>query len=237
MTASIGAVTKGARAAGDVTARALAVSAEGAQAAQEAQQRMDLVRGGMNEVLKSAKQVGATSGEISHIVGAIESITDRTQMLAMNASLEAAKAGAAGAGFRVIASEVNRLSEESHAALRGISQLVERLQVEAGGTIRVVEDSSSNVTEGARLSAAASGRIAEVEALSGELLSLMNQIRNEASSQASGAEGVNEAMGRLANLSKAFQASVSEVVSGVRQIDSSMGGLKGSVSIADSRGA
>ena len=185
----------------------------------------------MQEVLKSVKHLGESSHEIGQIVEAIDKITDRTQVLAVNASLEAAKAGAAGQGFQIIAAEVNRLSEQSNEALKSITALVQRIQAETGVTIKVVEESTSNVIEGARLSEIATAKLSDIEKVSDELSALMNEIGVQSQNQTANASVVSSYMDRLSDLSREFQASVISVVDGVQQIDASMGSLKNTVSI------
>lgn len=231
LTAAIADVTQRTLTAAHATEQARSASEEGAKVVSQTNAKMALIRSNMQEVLKSVKHLGETSHEIGDIVNTIEQITDRTQVLAVNASLEAAKAGAAGAGFQIIAGEVNRLAEQSAEALRTITALVQRVQGETGSTIRVVEESTNNVVEGARLSEVANTQLEIISKLAGELSTIMDEIRVQSENQTSNATEVRVSMGRLAELSREFQAQVAQVVGGVEQIDASMSSLKNTVSI------
>ena len=229
LTDAISSVTEKTIAAADVTTAARSASTEGVEVVTKTNEKMAQIRANMQDVLKSVKHLGETSHEIGTIVEAIESITDRTQVLAVNASLEAAKAGAAGQGFQIIAGEVNRLSEQSNEALKTITALVQRIQGETGLTIKTVEESTNNVVEGAKLSEIATDKLSTIERLSSELFGLMTEIRSQSESQTTNASEVTQSMDRLAVLSKEFQTSVAEVVAGVQEIDVSMGTLKNTV--------
>lgn len=213
------------------TGAAKTASDEGAKVVSQTNAKMSMIRANMQDVLKSVKHLGETSHEIVDIVNTIEQITDRTQVLAVNASLEAAKAGAAGAGFQIIAGEVNRLAEQSAEALKTITALVQRVQGETGVAIRVVEESTSNVIDGARLSEIANKQLEDISGLASNLSHIMEDIRTQSEGQSLNAQGVLVSMEKLGELSREFQSQVSSVVGGVEQIDTSMGSLKNTVSI------
>lgn len=231
LTGAIDQVTGDTNRATEMTEAAKSASDTGARVVSQTNEKMTEIRASMQDVLKSVKHLGETSHEIGTIVEAIETITDRTQVIAVNASLEAAKAGAAGHGFSVLAGEVNRLAEQSNEALRTITALVQRIQGETAATIRVVEDSTNNVVEGARLSEAANVELTKISGLSEMLQQVMQEIHKQSASQSNNAGSVRESMGRLVSLSRDFQASVAQMVQGVESIDVSMGTLQSTVSI------
>lgn len=231
LTSAIDQVTNNTIRAADMTTSAKAASDAGVRVVSETNQKMTEIRNSMQDVLKSVKHLGETSHEIGTIVEAIETITDRTQVIAVNASLEAAKAGAAGQGFQVLAGEVNRLAEQSNEALRTITALVQRIQGETASTIRVVEDSTNNVVEGAQLSETANLELSKISHLSEQLQGVMVQIRQQSENQSTNAGSVRDSMDRLSALSNEFQSSVSRMVAGVQQIDASMGTLQSTVAV------
>jgi methyl-accepting chemotaxis protein len=231
LTTAIDQVTGNTLLAANMTQSAKAASDAGALVVSQTNAKMTEIRTSMQDVLKSVKHLGETSHEIGSIVEAIETITDRTQVIAVNASLEAAKAGAAGQGFQVLAGEVNRLAEQSNEALRTITALVQRIQGETASTIRVVEDSTNSVVDGARLSESANVELTKISQLSENLQGIMKQIREQSEQQSGNAGSVRESMDRLSELSKEFQSSVGRMVTGVQQIDASMGTLQSTVSV------
>ena len=236
LTSAIGQVTGGTIRAAEMTTAAKSASDTGARVVSQTNEKMTEIRANMQDVLKSVKHLGETSHEIGTIVEAIETITDRTQVIAVNASLEAAKAGAAGQGFSVLAGEVNRLAEQSNEALRTITALVQRIQGETAATIRVVEDSTNNVVEGARLSEAANAELSKISGVSEALQKIMTEIRTQSEGQSGNATLVRDSMDRLVSLSRDFQKSVEQMVQGVESIDASMGTLQSTVSIFKTEG-
>ena len=216
-------------AAADFVARTRSASEEGAQAAGEAQARIAQIRGTMAQVLDSVQQLGGASQEIRNLAATIQTITEHSQVLAVNASLEAARAGEAGLAFQVIAGEVNSLAEEASNALQGIAALALRMHSDSGLAIRAVESTSVDTNEVARLSDAATAKLADVEDLSRQLFDLMSEIRADAVGRGANATELQSSMKRLSELSKVFEESVAEVVSGAQRIDSSMGALKKNV--------
>lgn len=224
-------VTEDTLRASEVTTAAKEASDAGAEVVGQTNRKMTEIRGSMQDVLKSVKHLGETSHEIGTIVGTIENITDMTQVISVNASLEAAKAGAAGRGFQVLAGEVNRLAEKSAEALRTITALVQRIQGETAATIKTVEDSTSSVVQGAQLAEAANTELGKIASLSEQLYAIMSQIREQSQSQSLNAEQVRESMDRLLRLSTGFQESVTEMVAGVQQIDQMMSNLQNTVRV------
>lgn len=193
-------------------------------------EKMSQIRSGMQEVLKSVKHSGETSQEITSIVEAIDGITDRTQIIAVNSSLEAAKAGAAGAPFKVLAGEVNRLAEQSKELQMTIAALVQRNQGETAATIKLVEDATNAVVDGAKLSERANAELRKISEISEMIAKFMDEIRHQSEEQNNSATGVSQSMERLLNMSREFQESVTSVVTSVQKIDDSMGSLKNTVS-------
>ena len=216
--------------AADITNAATKASSEGQQIVSQTNEKMEQIRANMQDVLKSVKHLGETSHEIGQIVETIETITDRTQVLAVNASLEAAKAGVAGQGFQIIAAEVNRLAEQSSEALKTIVAMVQRVQGETATTIKTVEESTNNVVDGARLSKIANDKLNELNVQADLLGRIMTEIRSLAESQTTNAGEVRGVMDRLEVLSQNFQKTANSMVDEVQQIDASMGSLRNTVS-------
>ena len=228
-------VTARTKQAAEATASARSASDEGARLVQETNSKMSEIRQQMQDVLKSVKNLGETSHEIVDIVNTIEQITDRTQVLAVNASLEAAKAGAAGSGFSVIATEVNRLAEQSAEALRTVTALVQRVQGETGVTIRIVEESTSNVVEGAHLANDANVQLSKISKLSSDLSTIMDDISVQTTEQSESAQDVLKNVDRLSALSGEFVGQVEKVVEDVSSINDQMSNLKSTVDTFQTR--
>jgi methyl-accepting chemotaxis protein len=229
LTGNIGRVTEKTLSAARIAEEGKAAAAEGSTVVERAEQAMAQIRTLTQDVLKSVKQSGETSQEILEINDAMESITDRTSIIAMNAEMEAARAGAAGAPIKVLAAEVARLAETSKQLQSTIGALAQRNQGETAATIKLVEDSANAVVQGARLSSQANAELLKIAGLTAKIAEIMSEIEDTAKSQAVNAHTVTERMTALATLSRQFQISVSNVVQSVDQIDKSMGSLKQTV--------
>lgn len=146
---------------------------------------MDGIRETIRETEKRMKRLSERSQEISTIVGLINSISERTHVLAINANMQAAMAGEAGRGFAVVAAEVQGLAENARQATAQISQLVSNIQLETADTIATMNDAVAQVVEGSRLARQAGEQMTQTEAATNNLVELVGQIDASAQQQAS----------------------------------------------------
>ncbi len=137
---------------------------------------MDNLRGSISEMEKRFKRLGERSQEISTAVGLINTISERTHILALNASMQAATAGEAGRGFAVVAEEVQRLSDSSRQATAQISQLVGNIQSETSETLSTVNRLISDVVQQTALAKSAGEQMAQTQTITSQLVGLVKQI-------------------------------------------------------------
>jgi twitching motility protein PilJ len=193
-------MTRVSKSAGDsarVAQTSLAVAEKGAQAVQNAIKGMNDIRGQIQETSKRIKRLGESSQEIGEIVQLISDITEQTNVLAMNAAIQAASAGEAGRGFTVVAEEVQRLAERSGEATKLIAAIVKSIQGDTQDAIEAMERSTRGVVEGTKTADEADKALREIEQVSNQLAELIGSISNATQEQAESATGVAGAMSEI----------------------------------------
>ena len=190
MASRINDVSTQAQESSQVARQSLSAAESGLQAVQNAIGGMNSIRDQIQETSKRIKRLGESSQEIGEITELISDITEQTNVLALNAAIQAASAGEAGRGFSVVAEEVQRLAERSADATRQISALVKAIQTDTQDAVAAMERSTQGVVEGAKLSDSAGTALSEIDRVSRRLADLIEQISNSATREAASANVV-----------------------------------------------
>jgi twitching motility protein PilJ len=216
-----------------VARQSLAAAGKGNQAVQDSIKGMNEIRGQIQETSKRIKRLGESSQEIGEIVELISDITEQTNVLALNAAIQAASAGDAGRGFTVVAEEVQRLAERSGEATKQIAAIVKTIQSDTQGAILAMEESTHDVVEGAKLSDAAGQALAEIGTVSQNLSELIKRFSDATRRQADAATGV---AGKMQGILKVTEqttvgtqrtaAAVGELAGLATELKSSVAGFK-----------
>ena len=173
-----------------VARESLKAAESGLAAVQNAIGGMNSIRDQIQETSKRIKRLGESSQEIGEITELISDITEQTNVLALNAAIQAASAGEAGRGFSVVAEEVQRLAERSADATRQIAAIVRTIQTDTQDAVGAMERSTQGVVEGARLSDAAGAALGDIDRVTRELAELIQRISQEALKEAKQANEV-----------------------------------------------
>lgn len=173
-----------------VARQSLQAASSGLDAVQNAIGGMNAIRDQIQETSKRIKRLGESSQEIGEITELISDITEQTNVLALNAAIQAASAGDAGRGFSVVAEEVQRLAERSADATRQIAALVKAIQTDTQDAVGAMERSTQGVVQGAKLSDNAGTALTEIDSVSRRLADLIEQISQSASREAESANVV-----------------------------------------------
>lgn len=178
-------VSAQAQSSAEVANQSLLSAEQGQKAVQDTIGGMNAIRDQMQETSKRIKRLGESSQEIGEITELISDITEQTNVLALNAAIQAASAGEAGRGFSVVAEEVQRLAERSGEATRQIATLVRTIQTDTQDTVAAMERATLGVVEGARLSDSAGAALTEIHSVSRRLAQLIDEISKTTQHEAS----------------------------------------------------
>ncbi len=218
MAVTIDQVSANAAESAGVAERSVSIANNGAKVVQNTIRGMDTIREQIQETSKRIKRLGESSQEIGDIVSLINDIADQTNILALNAAIQASMAGDAGRGFAVVADEVQRLAERSATATKQIEALVKTIQNDTNDAVISMEQTTSEVVRGARLAQDAGVALEEIETVSANLAELIQNISNAARQQASSA-------GHISNTMNVIQEITSQTSAGTSATAKSIGTL------------
>jgi twitching motility protein PilJ len=202
LTHAIDEVAKNANESAEVASRSVEVAGRGAQTVRDTIQGMDAIREQIQETSKRIKRLGESSQEIGEIVELIDDIADQTNILALNAAMQAAMAGEAGRGFAVVADEVQRLAERSSNATKQIEALVRTIQADTNEAVSSMEASTAGVVEGANLAENAGDALREIENVSNYIAELTRRIADSAQSQSREAGNINSTVSAIQDITR-----------------------------------
>ena len=198
---SIDEVSKNSAESAEVAQRSVQIAAKGAGIVRQTIQGMDSIRDQIQETSKRIKRLGESSQEIGSIVELINDIAEQTNILALNAAIQAASAGEAGRGFAVVADEVQRLAERTSGATLRIEALVQAIQSDTNEAVNSMEQTTAEVVSGARLAEDAGTALTEIERVSNALNDLIKSISSAAQQQAGAAADITKTMGVVQQIS------------------------------------
>jgi twitching motility protein PilJ len=212
-----------------VAERSVSIASNGAKVVQNTIHGMDTIREQIQDTSKRIKRLGESSQEIGDIVSLINDIADQTNILALNAAIQAAMAGDAGRGFAVVADEVQRLAERSAAATKQIEALVKTIQNDTNEAVISMEQTTAEVVRGARLAQDAGVALEEIENVSSSLAELIQNISNAARQQASSAGHISNTMNVIQEITSQTSAGTSTTAQSIGTLASMASDLRDSV--------
>ena len=218
MAASIHYVSENASVSAAVAEEARTNAEHGARAVTRTIEGMKAVRDQVQETAKRIKRLGESSQEIAEIVELIGDIADRTSILALNASIQAAVAGEAGRGFAVVADEVERLAERATEATKRAGMLVKTTQTETAEVMAAMEDTTREVINRSNIANEAGVALAEIQGVSNRLAELIQAISDAAQQQARGSEQVAKSMNEMSSVTRNTASNTKQTAASIGQL-------------------
>ena len=215
MAVSIEGVSTHASELADEARKSVDMANSGSDAVQKTINGMDSIRETIQETSKRIKRLGESSQEIGDIVELINDIAEQTNILALNAAIQAAMAGDAGRGFAVVADEVQRLAERSADATKQIEALVKGIQSDTKEAVASMEQSTAGVVSGAQLAQDAGQALEQIESVSEHLADLIRNISDSASQQANAASNISDTMNVIQEITTQTSAGTNETAASI----------------------
>jgi twitching motility protein PilJ len=211
-------MAENAEAATQTSVKATQAAVKGGSAVAETIKGMQRIRATVQSTGKKIKGLGERSLEIGAIIEVINEIATQTNLLALNAAIEAARAGEQGRGFAVVADEVRKLAERAARSTKDITGLIKGIQVETSEAVTVMEEGTREVEEGTKLADQAGAALREIEQIVKQTASLMTDITRAAGDQVKSTEGVVQTMGNISRLTQETTQGVQDTVSTVSKL-------------------
>ncbi len=218
LTVSMKQVSNNAEASAEAARRALDAAEQGNRAVRDTLEGMQRIRASVQATAKKIKSLGDRSLEISEIINVINDITEQTNLLALNAAIEAARAGEAGRGFAVVADEVRKLAEHSRSATKDIAALIKAIQAETNEAVVVMEEGTKEVEGGAQLADQAGRALDAISSVVRQSAELVQEISLASKQQVRGTEGVAHAMQIISGITRQTSHGVRQTVGTVSQL-------------------
>ncbi len=218
MASSIEEISGNAERSSDVARHSVDVAHKGGDAVRRTIEGMNTIRETIQDTAKRIKRLGESSQEIGNIVELINDIADQTNILALNASIQASMAGEAGRGFAVVADEVQRLAERSANATKQIEVLVRTIQADTNEAVVSMERSTTDVIGGALLAENAGAALEEIEQVSNQIASLVQNISGSARGQSAAAAAVTRNVDMLQEINSRTESSAKATTVSIREL-------------------
>ncbi|OIR00424.1 methyl-accepting chemotaxis protein PctC [mine drainage metagenome] len=231
MTTSIAMVAGHAGDTETVSAKASELSAEGERVVRDASSEMSRIAESFNTSSREIASLGQRTGEISSIVNVIKEIADQTNLLALNAAIEAARAGEQGRGFAVVADEVRKLAERTSSATQEITTMIDNIQTSMKGAAASMGAGVSQVTQGVALASRAGDALADINKGAKDVLAMVHDIASAVQEQTTASHQIAENIERISIMAQDSNASMEQMSAEAGHLGTVSGGLKEAISL------
>lgn len=212
-----------------VAQSSVAIAKNGANVVRDTIGGMNTIREQIQDTSKRIKRLGESSQEIGDIVSLINDIADQTNILSLNAAIQASMAGDAGRGFAVVADEVQRLAERSSAATKQIEALVKTIQTDTNEAVISMEQTTTEVVHGARLAEDAGVALEEIETVSADIAKLILDISDAARQQSGKATSVSDRMNVIQDITTQTSSGTAKTAESIGKLTALSSSMRDSV--------
>ena len=202
MSATVLQVSENSNKAADSSTQAAETARRGGTIVEDTLGKMRVIAGSVSATARKMEELGKSSDQIGRIIGVIDDIADQTNLLALNAAIEAARAGEQGRGFAVVADEVRKLAERTTTATKEIAQMIKNIQSETKIAVTAMEAGTKQVEEGVQSTAQAGDSLKDIIHMAEQVGEMITHIATAATEQSSASEEVNKNMDQIAKLVK-----------------------------------
>jgi methyl-accepting chemotaxis protein len=229
MTATIVESSKNAGEANEASKSSSESATTGGQVVNDTIQGMQKISEVVRESAESIAKLATSADQIGEIIGVIDEISDQTNLLALNAAIEAARAGEHGRGFAVVADEVRKLAERTGKATGEISDMVKGIQQETGAAVSSMEAGTQEVDKGRELADKAGNSLNEIVNVSQQIMDMIGQMSSASEEQSAAAEQISKNIERISTVTKETATGAEQSAAAAEQLNRQAEGLKAMV--------
>ena len=211
MAATVQQVSENSNSAATASQKAAETAREGGKVVEETLSRMRAIADSVGDTAKKVQELGKRSEQIGQIVGVINDIADQTNLLALNAAIEAARAGEQGRGFAVVADEVRKLAERTSTATKEIADMIRSIQAETKSAVEAMQAGTQQVEMGVESTSQAGVSLHEIIQTTEQVGEMIAHIATAATEQSSATEEVSGNVGKITKIANASASAAQQI--------------------------
>jgi methyl-accepting chemotaxis protein len=218
MSATVMEVAKNANAAAESSKGSMQAAQEGGKVVEQTVEGMNAISASTGQASATVEELGKASEEIGRIIGVINDIADQTNLLALNAAIEAARAGEHGRGFAVVADEVRKLAERTAKATKEVDATIRAIQEKTTGAVSAMKDGTERVTVGVKLANEAGAALSSIVNSATNISNMIQQIATASEEQSAASEQISRNIESITSVTKQNASAVQQAAAASQQL-------------------